>query len=126
MSDKYEIGYGKPPEHRRFKKGQSGNPNGRPKGTKNLKTDLAEELAEKILVTEAGHQQPRSKQRAMIKRLIAEAISGNVNALNALLKLIERLLPASEDTDGEKRLHESDEAILEQFAARLRAADEKG
>ena len=43
MSDDYEVGYKKPPIHTRFKPGVSGNPKGRPKGTKNLATDLAEE-----------------------------------------------------------------------------------
>ncbi len=42
----YEVGYGKPPRHTRFQPGRSGNPRGRPKDTKNLKTDLIEELAE--------------------------------------------------------------------------------
>ncbi|MGJ3627161.1 DUF5681 domain-containing protein [Sphingomonas sp. MMS24-JH45] len=32
----YEVGYGKPPIHARFQKGQSGNPKGRKKGSKNL------------------------------------------------------------------------------------------
>ena len=44
LSSDYEVGYGKPPEHTRFQPGRSGNPRGRPKGTKNLKTDLVEEL----------------------------------------------------------------------------------
>ena len=44
----YEVGYGKPPKHTRFQPGQSGNPRGRPKGTKNLKTDLEEELSERV------------------------------------------------------------------------------
>ncbi len=30
----YEVGYGKPPSRTRFRSGQSGNPRGRPKGTK--------------------------------------------------------------------------------------------
>ncbi len=33
------VGYCKPPKRTRFQPGQSGNPRGRPKGTKNLKTD---------------------------------------------------------------------------------------
>jgi hypothetical protein len=34
VSGEYEVGYGKPPKHSRFKKGKSGNPQGRSKGTK--------------------------------------------------------------------------------------------
>ena len=44
-SERSEVGYRKPPKATQFKQGQSGNPHGRPKGTKNLKTDLIEELS---------------------------------------------------------------------------------
>ena len=40
----YDEGYGKPPENSKFKTGQSGNPNGRPKGKKNTNTLFNEAL----------------------------------------------------------------------------------
>ena len=45
MARDYEIGYGRPPKHTQFKKGQSGNPEGRPKGIKSLSTELDDELS---------------------------------------------------------------------------------
>ena len=45
-----KTGYCNPPEHTRFKTGQSGNPRGRPKGTLNLATVL-----ERTLAREGGH-----------------------------------------------------------------------
>lgn len=56
MTSDDEVGYQKPLEKSRFKKGQSGYRKGRPNGTKNLKTDLNEELQEQILSTKAPAQ----------------------------------------------------------------------
>ena len=75
------VGYGKPPKKTRFKKGRSGNPKGRPKGTKNLKTDLAEELAERINLSEGGQKITISKQRAMLKSLMIKAVKGDIFVL---------------------------------------------
>ena len=119
MSDDYEIGYGKPPKHTRFKPGKSGNPKGRPKGTKNLATDLSEELAEKIVVNEGGRQLKISKQRAMIKSLLAKALKGDTRAATVLLKLLIDAEQATTKNAVVEALSEDDQAILARFAERV-------
>ena len=49
----YEVGYGKPPASTRFRKGQSGNPGGRPKGARNKLPALHEERLKDIVLAEA-------------------------------------------------------------------------
>lgn len=109
----YEVGYAKPPTQTRFQKGRSGNPRGRPKGAKNLETDLAEELGERIRIREDGRDRRVSKQKAMIKALVAKALKGDTRAAMALFALA----PKPEKT-GPDRAAESadlDRLILEEF-----------
>ena len=116
----YEVGYGKPPKHTRFQPGQSGNPRGRPKGTKNLKTDLMEELGEKILVREGDHARQVSKQRAMVKALLARALKGDVRAANLLLSMMMRLLDTGEGAPEEvEDLHPDELEILEAYKKQI-------
>ncbi|MCA3643288.1 MAG: hypothetical protein IOC63_15795 [Methylobacterium sp.] len=49
----YEVGYAKPPAETRFRKGQSGNPRGRPKGARNKLPALHEERLKDIVLAEA-------------------------------------------------------------------------
>ena len=74
MSRPYDIGYGRPPKQNQFKPGKSGNPTGRPKGSRNLKTDLQEELQKEVKVTEGNKQAVVSKQRALVISLAARAL----------------------------------------------------
>jgi hypothetical protein len=57
----YKVGFGKPPKAGQFKKGKSGNPRGRPRGSCNLATDLNAELSEQITVREDGRSKRVSK-----------------------------------------------------------------
>jgi hypothetical protein len=115
----YPVGYGKPPKHTQFKPGQSGNPKGRPKGIQNLNTDLEEELAVKILVTEGGSQQETTKQRAMLKSLFAKALNGDVRASGVLINLILGLEQTRIATQSTEAMAEEDMAILEAFKQKI-------
>jgi len=115
MSEEFEVGYGKPPKHTQFQKGASGNAKGRAKGTKNLKTDLVEELQEQVLIKEGGKGKSVSKQRAMIKSLMAMAVRGDTRAANLLLNMFIKLVPDEVDEKETSDLTQTDLAILERF-----------
>jgi Family of unknown function (DUF5681) len=74
----YEVGYGKPPRQTRFSKGQSGNPRGRPRGTKNLKTLLLEILSEQIIATANGRRRKITKAAAIVIQLVNRAATGDL------------------------------------------------
>ena len=113
----YKVGYGKPPKATQFKRGHSGNPKGRPKGSRNLASDLAAELGEQITVREEGQPRRISKQRALIKSLMARALQGDVRASAAMLALYARLITEPAEDDNEIQVDEL--AILQRFAPRL-------
>jgi hypothetical protein len=116
----YELGYGKPPKHTRFKQGHSGNPKGRPKGSQNLKTDLMQELSERISISEGGKPKKLSKQRALVKSLTAKAIKGDARAINTIINLMVRVLAVAEEETETTLISEDDMAILDNFIARQR------
>ncbi len=102
MSNNYEVGYGKPPKRTRFRKGRSGNPKGRPKRTRTHMAEFEAELREKVMVREGDRRKLVTKIRATFKSLIAQAMKGNMKAVNALLDLIEQLELRHERAAGER------------------------
>ena len=112
------VGYGRPPKSAQFKPGQSGNPSGRPKGARNFRTELLEELAEPITVNDGGRDLTITKQRAFVKTLVRAAIGGDVRACGTLLSLCEKLDHADNEDNAE--LPPADCEILNDFSARER------
>jgi hypothetical protein len=109
------IGYKHPPQEHQFRRGQSGNPDGRPKGARNFKSELREELSELIRVREGDREIEVSKQRALIKRLVASAIEGNERASATLLGICVR---AFADADDDAVEAPEDREIVEAFSKR--------
>lgn len=115
------VGYGRPPRHSQFRPGQSGNPAGRPKGRRNLHTELIEELNETVEITEKGEKKQITKQRAIVKALVAKAAGGDIRVLSMIL---EKLLVAEPvpDPAADASVDPGDRAILERYGVRLGAA----
>jgi hypothetical protein len=111
----YEIGYRKPPPSGQFKKGKSGNPKGRPKGSNNFLTLLERELAQTIVVNENGRRKSMTRLQAMVKRIVAAALQGEVKQVQLLVGLMRREGPAS--GGAEELLPDDYEAILEAYVA---------
>ena len=122
----YEVGYKKPPKSTQFQPGQSGNPKGRPKGVKNLATDLEEELEQFVVVHEGNQTLKVTKQRAMLKSLFAKALKGDVRATSALITLIVGLEQSKAQSNDDGTLSADDLAILESFKQKVLADSDKG
>ena len=74
------VGYGRPPQHTRFQPGRSGNPKGRPKGSKNFSTLFSEELAQPVILKENGKRRRMPKRQALAKQVINKALSNDLRA----------------------------------------------
>ena len=121
----YEVGYGKPPRHTRFAKGQSGNPRGRPCGAKNFTTLLEEALDETVTVTENGGRRKVSKLQAIVTQLVNRSAKADYKAIQILLGMLRDIEghaePGAADHDT---FTEADARIIQRIRARLRGAKE--
>ena len=104
--DTYDVGYKKPPEKAQFKKGKSGNPSGRPKGSKNKKAfapldngnvfefqkQIVDAGYEEIQVVKDGYAVSMSKIDALLAQLYNKAMNGNLGAAKVILQYTNKSL----------------------------------
>lgn len=85
----YEVGYRKPPKHRRWRPGQSGNPSGRPRKKKASSFGVLLEgaLTESLELPEGERTTVITRKRLMVRRLVENAAKGRKRALAKLFKL---------------------------------------
>ena len=121
----YAVGYGKPPRHSRFEPGQSGNPRGRPPGSKNLSSLLKKALDEPVIVVENNRRRRIAKREAIVKQFVNQSAKGDLKATQLLLSILRdlesRAEPGRADAD---KITEADQQIIARIKARLGGAEE--
>lgn len=118
----YEVGYGKPPREHRFQPGQSGNPRGRPRGSRNLATALREALSQRFPVREGGKTRKRSATDIIVQQLVRKAMAGDLRSAQLLLQFSREEAAKAGSTPPLEALSAEDEAILMDFLKRNGAA----
>jgi hypothetical protein len=103
----YEVGYGKPPEHSRFRPGESGNRRGRPKGSRNLRTYFEEALAEQVVVNEGGRRRKISKGKVAFTQLVNRAAKGDIRAIRTVFEMVRWWPEAETPTPADPSAQES-------------------
>jgi Family of unknown function (DUF5681) len=120
------VGYGAPPEATRFKKGVSGNPKGRPKGSLNIATVFTKTLRERVVINEHGQRKTVTKLEAALKQLVNKAASGDLRALAQLVVLAQDA-EAKQNMQGAQTpdLSDLDEGVMEGILQRFGKEDKQ-
>lgn len=116
----YEVGYGKPPMATRFKRGQSGNPKGRPKTSKNVGKMLEDIFNRKITITEHGVRRDVTMLEAIFRQVANGAAKGELRHVDRVMKLLTIMgdaLNADQMSNGDWQVDpQADKAVLDALA----------
>lgn len=116
-----DVSYGNPPNHTKFKPGQSGNPRGRPRRVQPAEwKDLVKvELLRNMLVTVDGKRIEIPTFQALIKATINKAIRGCTKSTKLLLDSTDGFKSIVEETKREA--NSADRAFLEEVRREVEA-----
>lgn len=101
----YEVGYRKPPKHTQFKKGQSGNPSGKPKKILSEDEIVLRELNARVPITEGGKQKRMAKMEIVLKRQVNLAMQGDPKAVRFVMENYRTALKNREAADEDGVMH---------------------
>jgi hypothetical protein len=111
----YIVGYRRPPKETQFRAGKSGNPRGRPKGTRPVGAVLQDIIQQRVTVTESGKTRRIPALEVMLRRLVNDAMRGDQRAIKLLLLLVDRYSDSPGTAPQLHHLLAEDEAILTQY-----------
>lgn len=122
----YELGKGKPPKEMRWKKGQLGNPKGRPRSKRDPWTMTAAEIVgrlanELIPATLDGKQIMMPRKEAALTATFNDALTGNPLSRSRAIKLLFDIGAFNVDARAMRPSHEA----TQKFFARLLAESER-
>jgi len=121
----YPIGYSRPPRANQFQPGQSGNPRGRPKGSRSVAAVLGAVLHRKVTVTENGRTRRVTTLEVMQRRLTNDAARGDPRATKLLLDLHDRYRdPAESPGVSSEDLAAEDLEILAAYLPTAESGDD--
>lgn len=117
----YDVGFGRPPEHTRFRPGRSGNPKGRPKLRRNLKTVVRDALNEAITIREGERKRRTSRLDALVRTVLNKALQGEAKAIPHLIALMRLAGLEGDESEAENTapLRSEDEALIRDFLRRF-------
>jgi hypothetical protein len=84
LGRKQQVGYGNPPIETRWKPGQSGNPAGRRKGSKDIRAAISAILTDKITLREGDKVRSVTRLEAVMLKQMQKALNGDSRAIQAV------------------------------------------
>lgn len=118
--DDYKVGRGNPPKHAQFKKGKTGNPSGRPKGSKNIATLIMEAAQDPVTAMIDGKPRKISKVQATTMQLATKAAGGDLKAVVRFLDWVDEIeVRAAAARPSQYPLSQADVDVIREVHGRL-------
>lgn len=117
----YAVGYGRPPKSTQWKKGQTGNPKGRKKGSKSIKTIVRGLFNRRVKVRDGDGVRKIAALEAMFLRFLERAMNGDAKAAAFLLDYYEEQIATEvQDTPMPEHVRLDKAAAAEFMATKYR------